>query len=202
MPIQIPSAIAHISEDTLEEYAFHRLPENDVAAVEEHLLWCPVCLHTLESVDEFILAMKHGARPAAQSTAGRHVPASSISLGVALAAAALGLTMTAILPAMHRAPVGKPVQLVAFRGGEGGAMLPADAGAALTLSVDLADLTPSGVYRIQIVDAKGNQVWNGESRASDGALKMRMSPGLTRGSYWIRLYSNGELLREFGLRAQ
>jgi hypothetical protein len=170
--------------------------------VEEHLLWCPVCCHTLQNIDEFILAMKQSAKQRAPFTAERSNRVRNIWLGTAMAATALGLTLTAILPAVHRAPVEKPVQLVAFRGGEGGAMFPAEAGAALTFSVDLADLTPSGVYRIQIVDAKGSPVWNGESRASGGTLNMRMSPGLKRGSYWIRLYSGGELLREFGLRAQ
>ncbi|HML15918.1 MAG TPA: hypothetical protein VK419_02785 [Bryobacteraceae bacterium] len=119
-----------------------------------------------------------------------------------MAATALALTVVTMLPARHRVDDAKPVQLVAFRGGESGAMIRAQAGAALTLVVDLADLTPSDSYRLQIVDAKGTQVWDGESRAAGGTLKVRMSRGLQPGVYWIRLYSGDNLVREFGVRAQ
>lgn len=201
--MQIPSVVvAHPSEDVLEEYAFRRSSESHAARVEEHLLVCPDCCQTLQNIDEFILAMKQYAGKAAPCTVGWSVRVKTIGYGAVLAAAALGLGMATILPAIHHKPAAKPVQLVAFRGGEAGTMIPAEAGAALNLMVDLAELTPSGMYRLQIVDTQGNQVWDGNSRASGGALKMRMSPGLRRGVYWIRLYSAGELVREFGLRAQ
>ena len=202
MTIDIPSVAAHPTEDALEEYALRRLSESDTATLEEHLLVCEDCRQSLLNIDEFILAMRQFAHREARSTAWRSVRARIFGYGTAVAIAAVGFTVAVMLPAFHRAPIAKPVQLVAFRGGEGSTMIPAEAGAALNLVVDLTDLMPRGVYRIQIVDAQGNQLWDQESRASGGALKIRMSPGLKRGVYWIRLYSGGELLREFGLRAQ
>lgn len=202
MFIKLPSVAAHPSEDVLEEYVFLRLSEKDTATVEEHLLACPDCCQIIKNIDEFVLAMKQNRDAGVISTPGRSVRWKILGYGAAAAATVLALTAVTILPATRRVGDATPVQLVAFRGGESGAMIPARAGAALTLAVDLADLTPSGSYRLQIVDAKGTQVWNGESHAAGGTLKMQMSHGLKPGIYWIRLYSGDNLVREFGVHAQ
>lgn len=200
-PIKTLSTVGHVSEDILEEYAFLRLSNAETAIVEEHLLICPRCCQTLQKIDEFVLAVKQCPELAANSVAGGSIPRRFFGYGAALFAAVLGLTIATVIPRTHRMPDAKAVQLVAFRGGETGAMISAQAGAVLNLVVDLADLTPSGLYRLQIVNTNGIEVWTDEARANAGTLSMRMSPGLERGVYWIRLYSGGNLLREFGLRA-
>jgi hypothetical protein len=202
MTIQVPSVVAHPTEDVLEEYAFGRLSEKDLAKVENHLLICQNCRDSLLHVDQFILAMKENAREEARSGAARTGRGTYLGYGTATAIAVAALMVAAVVPGIHRTRVETPVQLVAFRGGESGAMISAQAGSTLNLHVDLSDLTPSAVYRLQIVDAQGRPVWTTESRASGSALQVKMSPGLDRGVYWIRLYSGSELLREFGLRAQ
>jgi hypothetical protein len=202
MTIQVPSVVAHPTEDVLEEYVFSRLSEKDLAKVENHLLICPSCREALLRLDQFILAMKENSTEAARFKAARPVRGSYVGYGTAIAIAVAALMVAAVAPEIHRTRVEMPVQLVAFRGGESGAMISAQAGSTLSLHVDLSDLTPSPVYRLQIVDEQGKSVWMTESRASGNSLQVKMSPGLERGVYWIRLYSGSELLREFGLRAQ
>ena len=51
---------AHISEEVLENYAFHRLPEIDVEAIEEHLLACPKCVDRAEASDAYVDAIRAG----------------------------------------------------------------------------------------------------------------------------------------------
>lgn len=192
-------ATAHLTEEMLEEYRFGRLSQGDVDALEEHLLICLQCCETLKKIDEFASAVRMYATLPASAAVGRPAWARGVGMGAIIAAAALGLTVAAIHPASrsaHRAPV---VPLTTFRGGDG-ATIPAQSDA--ILSLDLAGLTPEGAYRVQIVDGQGEQVWTGQSRALDGELKVRVSSGLRPGAYWIRLYSQDELVREFGLRAQ
>jgi hypothetical protein len=202
MTIQVPSVVAHPTEDVLEEYAFCRLSEKDLAKVENHLLICPNCQEALLRLDQFILAMKENSSEDARSGSAQSGRGAYVGYGTAIAIAVAALMVAAVAPEIHRTRVETPVQLVAFRGGENGALISAQAGSTLNLKVDLSDLTPSALYRLQIVDAQGIPVWTTESRASGSSFEVKMSPGLDRGVYWIRLYSGSELLREFGLRAQ
>src|SRR5262249_41205923 len=47
----------HLPEETLEQYAFGRLPAGELEAVEQHLLLCERCRNRLESEDDFAEAM-------------------------------------------------------------------------------------------------------------------------------------------------
>jgi anti-sigma factor RsiW len=48
------SSVRHASENDLEEYVLGRLPEPDLASVEEHLFVCDRCRERLRALDEFI----------------------------------------------------------------------------------------------------------------------------------------------------
>ena len=50
--------VDHISEDRLDQYALKRLPEDQAAALEEHLLICAECQDRLQLTDEFIAALR------------------------------------------------------------------------------------------------------------------------------------------------
>lgn len=200
----------HPSEEMLEEYAFNRLPESATEAVEEHLLICPDCQADLQVVDEYILLMK-AATADYQSTV---VPAWA-TLWERIRAAfgrprfvsntiwAAGVAILCLMVVVSRrnepvAPV--PVALVAFRGGEEATTIQAPAERALDLAIDVADLPPANVYRMEIVDSTGQPAWKGEAQRSNGKLIARVRTGLKAGVYWTRLYAGGELLREFGVR--
>jgi hypothetical protein len=56
-----------------------------------------------------------------------------------------------------------------------------------------------------VVDAVGTPVWSGDATEppAGNVISARIDTRLPAGVYWIHLYSaSGELLREFGLRAE
>ena len=62
----------HISEETLDFYAFDRLPERDAGGVEEHLLVCIHCQAELELID-LIIQVNRGLERDAQTVPLRAV---------------------------------------------------------------------------------------------------------------------------------
>jgi hypothetical protein len=144
----------------------------------------------------------------------RKGPQRSLTYAIALIAAGASIFWaTASRPLVWASrPLGPvAVELLALRGGALAANH-AESGRPLDLTIDLTDVEdPTGgasvvaggtnQYQIQIVDAAGRPVWNGEAAGSQGSLSAHLARGLRPGQYWIRLYSGGALLREFGLRA-
>ena len=53
----------HPSEDTLELYALQRLPEDQMAPIEEHLLHCAECQNVLAQTEKFARLMQAALRP-------------------------------------------------------------------------------------------------------------------------------------------
>lgn len=161
-------------------------------------------MERLRAVDEYILLMKSGARQATRASFRApfrprvwRPPVWALTAGVAVLVAGIALKVPGA-SASHSAPV----ELVAFRGDD--EMARAKAGRKLDLTIDLADLSASSnLYRVQIVDAMGNEQWSGKGVAPDAKLIAQISRPLKPGIYWVRISSaQGELLREFGLRAE
>src|SRR6185295_13225394 len=94
------------------------------------------------------------------------------------------------------------VSLIALRGGSADAQNAAPAGAPLNFSIDASDLTVTGKHRIEMVDSGGSQVWSSETSVSQGKLLAHLGQSPKPGLYWVRLYTAGELVREFGLRLE
>ena len=44
----------HLSDELLEQYHLGTIPENDLAAVEEHILWCPHCADRAEAAANYV----------------------------------------------------------------------------------------------------------------------------------------------------
>jgi hypothetical protein len=84
-------------------------------------------------------------------------------------------------------------------------MARARAGTPIGIVIDTTDLDDPHGLRIELVDAAGKHVWNGEAREPEGGTRIsaQIENRLGAGVYWIRLYSSsGDLLREFGLRVE
>jgi hypothetical protein len=195
---------AHPSVETLEEYAFNRLSEGAAESVEEHLLLCSACQTQLLDVDEYIRLMKHATAgldtdPNARTTGGGRARWGVFAGGVT----ALALIVIAVLVGVRRAGPGaeaQQVELAAFRGSE--EMAHAGAGRPINVVIDASDLSSSSQFRVEVVNASGHTVWKGLAIAAGGRLSTKISTNLNRGIYWVRLStSEGELLREYGLRA-
>jgi hypothetical protein len=190
----IPSL--HPDEDVFESYAFDRLSEREASDVEEQLLISERCQSTHADTDEKIRLVKAGT-PAYVSEHHGALPPQvrfrehRLRWNAAAAAALLFTCLTALLS--WRAPLSEPkaVVLDAYRG----AASQAPAGQPLEINIDLKDVQPSAGYRVEVVDATGRRVWFGGTPA-------RVSPGLSPGDYWVRLFADtGKLLREYGLKA-
>jgi predicted anti-sigma-YlaC factor YlaD len=50
--------VSHISDETLEQYAMRALPRVEIELVEEHMLVCSECRDRLQSMDEYVAAMR------------------------------------------------------------------------------------------------------------------------------------------------
>lgn len=51
----------HISEEALEEYVMRALPPLEISSVEEHLSICSACRGRLQTMDEYVIAMRSAA---------------------------------------------------------------------------------------------------------------------------------------------
>src|SRR5579864_5829743 len=194
---------SHPTTDLLEEYAFARLSGHETEALEEHLLVCPTCQAELCRVDEFILMMKqadwHARRIDRRQRIKNWARSWGYSIATGIAVGGIFLALVAGEGGILRPRVAgsqAPVELLALRGGEGNRAL---AGRSMDLRIDLADLPLGRTYRIDIVNARGWRVWSGEVAASIEWLRANVGKPLAAGQYWVRLYSSGELVREFGL---
>jgi hypothetical protein len=196
----------HPSEDALENYAFHRLAEEDSARLEEHLMLCETCQEALDKAEQFILLMKAstGTDPAAiwakPFRPVKHIaPIKHIVWSGGLAAVFLVVGLISWPRGEVAAPA--PVTLASFRGTV--AMAHAPGRRPLSLAIDAPDVPLTGAYRIEIVTAVGKPAWRGGLAAIGGKLTALVPARLDAGVYWVRLYAgDSELLREFGLKLE
>jgi hypothetical protein len=190
---------AHPHEDIFEDYAFDRLSPQEVSSFEEHLLVCEQCQGTLENMDDYIQLMKAAtAAYVAERSIVTPPPSGSRDHGLHWNVAAAAVLLLTCLSALlsWRTPTGelKTISLEAYRG-DSSSMSKAPSGRPLNLEFDIKDIKPAAGYRVEIVDSTGRRIWF-------GGTPVHLMKGLPSGSYWVRLFTdNGELLREFGLRA-
>ena len=197
---------AHVADDVLEKYLLNRLPEPELAAVEEHLLVCPACQTKAEETDEFILAAKAALHEVKRRPTARALHASAGILQSWFTLPVLAVVMASIaaaifLPSQHKGARSAPseIHLSALRGHT---VNPAHARAAggLILDLDTTGLPGDGNYAVTIVEATGAAVWTGASRPSANSLQAVIEQPLPPGRYWIRLSRGGKSVREYGLQ--
>lgn len=209
--------MTHYDEDCLESYAMGRLREETAAELEEHLLLCEQCQERLERVDDFIRAFRIASNRTAASPAPGPLAASKhwlsqwlggtlrpLPVAGVMAMAALALVMVAPRrdgwPATADEAAGR-VSLSAMRGAEATARVAAHR--RVELDLDAGGLERSS-YRVELADARGRQLWQASLATASGRIAAAVPNRLPVGNYWIRLYDpdSGQLVREFGLRAQ
>jgi anti-sigma factor RsiW len=62
--------VQHVSEDDLDLYAMRTLPAAQSERLEEHLLICSECRDRLQTMDEYVAAMKSAAATIRESRKG------------------------------------------------------------------------------------------------------------------------------------
>ena len=202
---------SHPSEDLLEEYAFRRLREEEIAPLEEHLIFCSGCQEALAEIDEYKLLMKTGAARLASSAVGERQGwfwrwirpmAGWRTLAWSAAAAAVCLLGVVYLGSPKAAPP-VAIALASFRGAQDvNQAFHAPARRPLRLQIDLSDSPGTTSYRVEVVTASGSRAWSGAPQLRDGKWEAAVSPGLGKGLFWVRLYAvnSPELLSEYPLR--
>lgn len=192
----------HPSEDELEAYALRHLTEEQVAAVETHLLVCEDCQQRLAELDSFIASMKAVTAEHSRAAA-RMLPAVAAWSRWQIAAGALAVGLIAVgffywNPASQAAPA--TIVLSAMRGGSVPAAAPA--GVPLDLRILSTQLDGRPGFRVEIVTELGAAVWSGPLTQTSGEpARAHVDRHLSAGAYWVRLYGpDNQFLQEYGLR--
>jgi hypothetical protein len=196
-----PGGNAHRTDEQLELYALNRLPESEFGLIEEHLIVCAACREKLDGIGDFALGMREapGAeRPerrfAAKLGSFFRIPAFSMGLAFStllIVIAVFSNVRTQFAPAAS-------LQLTATRG-EMPVAVPARA-----FDLRLTDgPREGGPFKVEVLNAMGVSLWAGLANSSPAGVEVNVPQPLTRGDYFVRLYSPaGEMLREYGFRVR
>ncbi len=199
--------LSHPSEDVWEEYAFKRLPENEVERLEAHLIACTACQSTLQRVDNLIHSMRSVSLeevkiPPASPSVERWIP---FPMRPAILSMALGafVVVAGIAVIRYRGPQNPQGALVTLQSFRGSGTAAAPTSRPLDLEISEPDIPAGASYAMEVVTLMGESVWKGTPQARGGKLVGHVEKGLDNGPYWVRLFSaDGTLLREFGLQVQ
>jgi hypothetical protein len=195
----------HASDEALELYATHSLPEPALAEIEEHLLVCSQCQQQLEEIDAYVSAMRSAAKRLEQEDESRKTYWARVSrvltfrkFGWAMAVAALVLGAVGLRLSTKRTV--EPFAIV-LETSRGSGMQHAPAGRRLELNLDTQGLPSFSGYALEVVDESARLQYQSDVKAEQSAVRASLPAGLRRGTYFIRLYSpSRELLREYGLQ--
>ncbi len=194
-----PLEFNHADAEQLESYSLGRLPEPEVASLEEHLLVCEHCRDHLDETEVYLRAMRgamHKLDSPRKTRNWLRVPAFRWTLAPIAALALIGVVGTQFKHRTGDSPA--RVQLYAMRGDA--APQSAVAYRPLDLSVDARGLPVGTPYRMQLVDLAGKILWEGTAAAEGANLRSVAQTRLPAGSYFVRVYGSGpESLREYGL---
>jgi hypothetical protein len=199
----------HPSEDSLERFLLNRCEVDELEIVETHIFACEACVTRLETLELTIEATKlalqnlqiEQAAKIAHSTPGRAAWLRWLTLprltfaGAALAACTFAISFVS---------VPRDVTLVANRGDE---ITQASVWLPIYLHLYARDL-PSGPLSVDIVDAQGTKVWEGEATVQKEKINVKAGRLTTPGQYFVRVFSQSAqdadsgLLREYSIQAK
>ena len=188
----------HGTEDQLEAYALGRLQGSELAELEEHLIVCSECRDRLDEVESFAAGMRDAL--AAKTTAAERSPRSVWSdwlrkpaFSMVLAAIAVIAIVSIVSNSRPKMALVSTLTLNANRGA-----MPT-ARSARELDITLKDSPAEGTFRVEVVNAAGQTVWNGLAQSGESGIHVKTQRQLPPGGYFVRLYANsGEMLREYG----
>jgi hypothetical protein len=191
----------HATDEVLEMYSMDRLAGLKLVEFEEHLLVCNSCQDRLAREDSIRQRVCDGAavlqRPPV--AASWRLP----KLGWAAGLVAAGLLVFAGFgwQSFRRSAMAPAaIVLETTRGAEDATLAAAPAGRPLALILELTGLEAHSEYRLEVVDAGGQPVFQSHGAPQNNKLIATLAKGLRAGSYFVRVYANtGELLREYAL---
>ena len=190
----------HFGDELLETYSIGHLPEEEVPALEEHLLMCSDCQVRLSSIDQYVQVAKAAAaelerkktapkRDFAEFLVGRFWPIPKPVWALGLATASLAVLLSVVpLQQGHQTEL----ILTASRGRE---TLPPHASSHdnVVLKIDTTAIPAARAYQLQLVNATGGEVWKSTVTPPGNHQIVAKALKLARGNYWVRIYSATEL---------
>jgi hypothetical protein len=200
----------HATDDTLELFALGRLGAAELEELEQHLLVCSACQESLAASDAYVLTIKSAAvelerQPRAVAESWFHKLFDQPNPAWACGLVGVGLLIAASHEWTSRQHASAPPALVCLRttrGVENSAITAVPAGKPLILMLDLTGLPTLSQYRLEIVDADGDQAFLTHGAPEDNNLRATVAKGLPGGWYYVRVYGSLELLREYGLKVR
>jgi hypothetical protein len=198
--------LEHPSEEALERFLLNMSPEEELEALETHVLACSYCVDQLEYLETQIAATRLALQMLESDQAKKKsvdqnsswkswftIPRLSLAgAGAALAAGVLFFSLP------------RDVNLTAFRGTETAIV---SEWRPLRLHLNAKGL-PEGPILVELANNSGSIVWKGTSAVGHDTVDVTL-PRITKsGPHFLRLYtapqdaSGGELLREFALHAK
>ena len=189
----------HAADEVLERYSMGCLAGPELAEFEEHLLVCESCQDRLAREDAIRQRVRDGAAVLQQPRAvAWRMPKLAWGLSfVAVAVIIAGSAWESLRPSSEPPAV---ILLRAMRGTENPKLAAAPAGKPLTLVLDATDLPQFAEYTLEIVDAGGHSVFQGNGSSRNNRLQATLTGGLAAGAYFVRVYApTRELLREYSL---
>jgi anti-sigma factor RsiW len=198
------SEMRHIPEETLEQYCLGRLSESETEPVEEHLLLCNLCQDTLTETEQFVTAVRSAldqleSQPATETWWARLWRSLTTLPKPVFALAACALALIVIIPSQTRNPA--VVQLQAMRGAEAATQAPANTKLTLRLPAPTAATLEQGRLELRVANLDGAVVAQAPVQQKDGQIIAEID-GLSAGAYWARLYSNDQIVAEYGLNVR
>ncbi|MBL8176174.1 MAG: hypothetical protein JNK48_15965 [Bryobacterales bacterium] len=206
----------HLHEDTLEAYVMGKLPENDINSLEDHLLLCEHCQARTREVELDWKARRIALQRVREREGSRLSVFHAVwegmfgspakKTGWAMACATAAVAMFLLVPSAQENSFSyRNVDLSSMRGGKD-LSAPVQPDERLRLHLDLAELDQLSVYRVVIVNASGDLVWEAEqTNPGDNKLVVAVPKRLVSGTYWVRLLDRSasrRLLREYPLQLQ
>jgi hypothetical protein len=197
--------------DVVERYLLGRLTPREEAEFEDHFLLCRQCQKRQQEESPLLGELLRGCVAWAGSPRPQRrswfLPVPAWGLAAALGAAAVYVSLVlpvreprpaAVETAQFRLPV---VELSVFRAGSG-EVGRVKAGEPFALRLDARGLAAGSDYSLEIAAEAGGVVWSqaGVTVGADRA-DARVARSLPRGLYWVRLSRQGQLVREYELRA-
>ncbi len=196
----------HTSDEALEQYAMHSLPEPELAGVEEHLLICSRCQEQLKEIEEYVSAMRGAAilldrEDESQKRFWTRFSAAFTFRKLAWVMGVAALVLVAVTLRISTKTGQPPPPLALMLETSRGSDVPhVPSGRRIDLSLDITGLPSFPAYTVEVVE-EGGRV-RSKSNAAEAQARVRTSlPGdFHSGTYFIRLYSpSRELLREYAL---
>ncbi len=198
--------LEHPSEEAMERFLLNMSPEEELEALETHVLACSYCVEQLEHLETQIattrlaLQMLEADRATKKSVDRTSRWKSWFNIPrLSLAGACAALAAGAIILSIPR-----DVNLTAYRGTETAL---ASEGRPIRLHLNASGLA-EGPVSVELVLNNGSIAWKGTSVIRHDTAAVTL-PRITKsGHYFVRLYtsppdaSGGELLREFAFTAR